>query len=53
MVPKGKLQMAEKLDISNILELEKIRELLLPHPDLLALFEILIIIVNNRINDED
>jgi len=42
----------EDLDIMNILEINKIRQLLLPHPDLLALFEILMIIVNNRINEE-
>ncbi len=42
----------EKLDICNIIELDKIRQLLVGHPDLLSLFEILIIICNNRINEE-
>ncbi len=41
----------EKLDICNIIEVDKIRKLLIRHPDLLSMFEILIIIVNNRIND--
>lgn len=47
-----KMPVIENLDIMNILEINQIRQLLLPHPDLLALFEILMIIVNNRINEE-
>ncbi len=42
----------EKLDIANIIEINKIRELLARHPDLLSLLEILIIICNNRVNEE-
>lgn len=42
----------ERLDICNIIEVDKIRKLLIRHPDLLSMFEILIIIVNNRINNE-
>ena len=42
----------EKLDICNVIEIDKIRELLCEYPDLLSLFEILIIIANNRINEE-
>lgn len=42
----------ESLDICNIIELDKIRELLVNHPDLLSLFEILVIICNRRINEE-
>jgi len=41
----------EDLDVCNIIEIERIRELLIHEPDLLCLFEILIIIVNKRIND--
>ena len=44
--------MSDPLDIKNILEVNKIRTILREHPDLLSLFEILIIIANNRINDE-
>ena len=44
--------MSEHLDLKNIIEVEKIRKILLPHPDLLSLFEILIIIANDRVNDE-
>ena len=44
--------MSEILDIKNVLEVERIRTILFKHPDLLSLFEILIIIANNRINDE-
>tara|TARA_R110002126_G_scaffold114803_2_gene253438 strand:+ start:421 stop:642 length:222 start_codon:yes stop_codon:yes gene_type:complete len=44
--------MSEHLDLKNIMEVEQIRKILLPHPDLLALFEIVIIIANDRVNDE-
>tara|TARA_R110000824_G_scaffold8116_1_gene36801 strand:- start:506 stop:715 length:210 start_codon:yes stop_codon:yes gene_type:complete len=44
--------MSEHLDLKNIIEVEKIRKILLPHPDLLSLFEIVIIIANDRVNDE-
>lgn len=43
----------EKLDIANIIEVQKIREILINYPDLLSIFEILIIMSNNRINEED
>ena len=43
----------DRLDICNIIEVDKIRKLLIRHPDLLSMFEILIIIVNNRINNEE
>lgn len=42
----------EKLDIANIIEINEIRKLLVKHPDLLSLLEILIIICNNRVNEE-
>jgi len=42
----------ELLDAMNIIELERIRTLISEHPDLLALFEIIIMIVNERINQE-
>ena len=42
----------ERLDICNIIEVDKIRKLLIRHPDLLSMFEILIIIVNNRLNND-
>ena len=44
--------MPENLDLRNIIEIEKIREILLHHPDLLSLFELLIIVANKRINEE-
>ena len=44
--------MSENLDLRNIIEIEKIREILLHHPDLLSLFELLIIVANKRINEE-
>jgi hypothetical protein len=42
----------EDLDIANVIEIENIRKILIPHPDLLSLFEILIIVCNRRINEE-
>lgn len=42
----------EDLDVTNVIEIENIRKILLPHPDLLSLFEILIIVCNRRINEE-
>tara|TARA_R110001606_G_C15249680_1_gene637213 strand:+ start:180 stop:392 length:213 start_codon:yes stop_codon:yes gene_type:complete len=42
----------EKLDTENIIEIDRIRKILREHPDLLSMFEILVIIANNRINEE-
>ena len=42
----------EDLDISNVIEIDKIRQLLVHEPDLLSIFEILIIVCNRRINEE-
>tara|TARA_R110002012_G_scaffold64088_3_gene168560 strand:- start:1988 stop:2191 length:204 start_codon:yes stop_codon:yes gene_type:complete len=42
----------EKLDIKNIIEVNRIRNILSSHPDLLSLFEIIIIMCNNRLNTE-
>ena len=44
--------MSENLDLKNIIEIEKIRKILIDHPDLLSLFELLIIVANKRINEE-
>ena len=42
----------ETLDTTNIIEIDKIRKILIKHPDLLSMFEIMVIIANNRINQE-
>jgi hypothetical protein len=42
----------EKLDVENIIEIQNIRKLLINHPDLLSMFELLVIMSNNRINAE-
>ena len=42
----------EKLDTDNIIEIHRIRTILKNHPDLLSMFEIMVIIANNRINEE-
>tara|TARA_R110000787_G_scaffold90270_1_gene190771 strand:- start:1423 stop:1557 length:135 start_codon:yes stop_codon:yes gene_type:complete len=44
--------MIERLDIMNVIEIQRIREILIHHPDLLSLFEVLIIIINERLNKE-
>ena len=44
--------MAEKLDLKNVIEIERIRNILSPHSDLLSLFELLINVANQKINDE-
>tara|TARA_R110002153_G_scaffold123562_1_gene269701 strand:- start:236 stop:448 length:213 start_codon:yes stop_codon:yes gene_type:complete len=42
----------DKLDTENIIEIDRIRKILREHPDLLSMFEIMVIIANNRINEE-
>ena len=44
--------MSEFLDLKNIIEIERIRSILIHDPDLLSLFELLIIVANKRINEE-
>jgi hypothetical protein len=44
--------MDKQHDIRQITQVREIRHLLIKHPDLLSMFEILLIIVNNRLNDE-
>ena len=44
--------MSEPLDLKNVFEIERIRKILIGHPDLLAMFEILIVVANRRLNDE-
>ena len=42
----------EKLDIRNIIEITKIKTLLIPHPDLGTLFELVCLLCNERLNNE-
>mgnify|MGYP003144117069 FL=1 len=42
----------EKLDIRNIIEVEQIKKLLIPHPDLGTLFELACLLCNERLNNE-
>jgi hypothetical protein len=42
----------EKLDVHNIIEVQRMRELLKEHNDLLTLFECLMKIINDRLNSE-
>jgi hypothetical protein len=41
------------VDIANIIEIQKIRQLLIKHPDLLSMFEILLIMCNNRLVENE
>ena len=43
----------EPLDLTNVIEIQKIRELLVNHPDLLSMFEILIIMCNKKLNEQE
>jgi len=42
----------ETLDLYNVFEIQKIRTMLIHHPDLLSMFELLIIVSNKRLNEE-
>ncbi len=42
----------EKIDVHNILEVQRMRKLLDEHKDLLALFECMMKIINERLNNE-
>ena len=42
----------ELLDVYNLIEVQKMRQLLIEHPDLLAMFECMMIIINTRLNAE-
>jgi hypothetical protein len=46
-------QVIEPLDLANVIEIQKIRELLIEHPDLLSMFEILIIMCNKKLNEDE
>ena len=52
MEVESKASHREKLDIINIIEVQEIRKLLIHHPDLLSMFEILILMCNNRLAEE-
>ena len=43
----------EKLDLANVIEVDKIRKILIGHPDLLSMFELMIIVANKRLNKEE
>ena len=42
----------EKLDIYNVIEVQRIRVILKEHQDLLTLFECMMKIINDRLNTE-
>lgn len=43
----------EPLDLDNIIEIERIREILEEYPDLLIMFETIISIVNLKLNEAE
>ncbi len=45
--------MTERLDIRNVIEVDKIRKLLISEPDLLSMFEIVCIMCNERLNQKE
>ena len=45
--------MTERLDIRNVIEVEKIRKILISEPDLLSMFEIVCIMCNERLNQKE
>jgi hypothetical protein len=47
-----KKQKVEKHNLNEIIEIEKMRHVLRKHPDLLSILEVLLIICNDRLNDE-
>lgn len=43
----------EPLDLANVMEIQKIRKILINHPDLLSMFELLIVVCNKRIRQTE
>tara|TARA_R110000824_G_scaffold18954_10_gene74283 strand:+ start:1317 stop:1571 length:255 start_codon:yes stop_codon:yes gene_type:complete len=43
--------MVEQLDIRNVIEVDRIREILVKHPDLMSMFELVCIVCNERLNN--
>ena len=43
----------ERLDLANVIEVAEIRKKLIDHPDLLSMFELLIIVANKRLNEDN
>ncbi len=43
----------EPLDLDNVIEVERIREILEEYPDLLIMFETIISIVNLKLNEAE
>jgi|DEB0MinimDraft_4_1074332.scaffolds.fasta_scaffold43939_4 hypothetical protein len=43
----------EPLDLDNVIEVERIREILEDYPDLLIMFETIISIVNIKLNEAE
>ena len=44
---------SEPLDLSNVIEIQKIREILEEYPDLLIMFEMIINICNRKLNEAE
>lgn len=42
----------EDLDCANILEIERIKQILRPHPDLISVLDYIILLANQRISQE-
>jgi len=52
-MPRSQTSETEPLDLANVMEIKKIRDLLIDHPDLLSMLELLILICNKRISQTE
>jgi len=52
-MPRSQTSEIEPLDLANVMEIQKIRDLLIDHPDLLSMLELLILVCNKRISQTE
>jgi hypothetical protein len=52
-MPRSQTSEIEPLDLANVMEIKKIRDLLIDHPDLLSMLELLILVCNKRISQTE
>lgn len=52
-MPRRQTSEIEPLDLANVMEIQKIRDILIDHPDLLSMLELLILVCNKRISQTE
>jgi hypothetical protein len=52
-MPRSQTSEIEPLDLANVMEIQKIRDILIDHPDLLSMLELLILVCNKRISQTE